>query len=199
MENNRENEENISKINNIEEKVEAIIFLSKEMITVKELAQFYRLENCEMEKILLSLKEKRKNTGINLKIENGIVNLVTNPIFGSDIKRFFNPEMKLKKLSRSAMETLAIIAYKGPITKAEIEQIRSVGVDKNMSNLLERKLIYISGKKKSMGTPNLYEVTDDFYSYLNIHGKEELPGNEQFQKIEMLYKEDQKAGNEEQV
>ena len=50
-----------------------------------------------------------------------------------------------------------------------------------------------------MGTPNLYEVTDDFYSYLNIHGKEELPGNEQFQKIEMLYKEDQKAGNEEQV
>ena len=190
MENNRENEENISKINNIEEKVEAIIFLSKEMITVKELAQFYRLENCEMEKILLSLKEKRKNTGINLKIENGIVNLVTNPLFGSDIKRFFNPEMKLKKLSRSAMETLAIIAYKGPITKAEIEQIRSVGVDKTMSNLLERKLIYISGKKKSMGTPNLYEVTDDFYSYLNIHGKEELPGNKQFQKIEMLYKED---------
>ena len=195
MENNRENEENISKINNIEEKVEAIIFLSKEMITVKELAQFYRLENCEMEKILLSLKEKRKNTGINLKIENGIVNLVTNPLFGSDIKRFFNPEMKLKKLSRSAMETLAIIAYKGPITKAEIEQIRSVGVDKTMSNLLERKLIYISGKKKSMGTPNLYEVTDDFYSYLNIHGKEELPGNEQFQKIELLYKEDENFEN----
>ena len=197
MENNKENEENINEISNIEEKVEAIIFLSKEMVTIKELAQFYRMENFEMEKILLSLKEKRKSTGINLKIENGIVNLVSNPLFGFDIKRFFNPEMKLKKLSRSAMETLAIIAYKGPITKAEIEQIRSVGVDKTMSNLLERKLIYISGKKKSMGTPNLYEVTDDFYSYLNIHGKEELPGNEQFQKIEMLYKEDQKAGNEE--
>ena len=195
MENNRENEENINEISNIEEKVEAIIFLSKEMVTIKELAQFYRMENFEMEKILLSLKEKRKSTGINLKIENGIVNLVSNPLFGFDIKRFFNPEMKLKKLSRSAMETLAIIAYKGPITKAEIEQIRSVGVDKTMSNLLERKLIYISGKKKSMGTPNLYEVTDDFYSYLNIHGKEELPGNEQFQKIELLYKEDENFGN----
>ena len=195
MENNRENEENINEISNIEEKVEAIIFLSKEMVTIKELAQFYRMENFEMEKILLSLKEKRKSTGINLKIENGIVNLVSNPLFGFDIKRFFNPEMKLKKLSRSAMETLAIIAYKGPITKAEIEQIRSVGVDKTMSNLLERKLIYISGKKKSMGTPNLYEVTDDFYSYLNIHGKEELPGNEQFQKIELLYKEDENFEN----
>ena len=195
MENNRENEENINEISNIEEKVEAIIFLSKEMVTIKELAQFYRMENFEMEKILLSLKEKRKSTGINLKIENGIVNLVSNPLFGFDIKRFFNPEMKLKKLSRSAMETLAIIAYKGPITKTEIEQIRSVSVDKTMSNLLERKLIYISGRKKTAGTPNLYEVTEDFYSYLNICSREELPGNEQFQKIELLYKEDENFGN----
>ena len=195
MENNRENEENINEISNIEEKVEAIIFLSKEMVTVKELAQFYRMENFEMEKILLSLKEKRKSTGINLKIENGIVNLVSNPLFGFDIKRFFNPEMKLKKLSRSAMETLAIIAYKGPITKTEIEQIRSVSVDKTMSNLLERKLIYISGRKKTAGTPNLYEVTEDFYSYLNICSREELPGNEQFQKIELLYKEDENFEN----
>ncbi len=198
-ENKKEEKQDIvqtqNKIVDIEEKVEAIIFLSKEMITVKELAQFYGMENFEMEEILHNLKEKRKNTGINLKIENEIVCLVSNPLFGSDIKRFFNPEMKLKKLSRSAMETLAIIAYKGPITKAEIEQIRSVGVDKTMSNLLERKLIYISGKKKSMGTPNLYEVTDDFYSYLNIHGKQELPGNEQFQKIELLYKEDENDEN----
>ena len=196
MENNRENEENINKFNNIEEKLEAIIFLSKEMITIKELAQFYGMENFEMEEVLNNLREKRKNTGINLKIENGIACLVSNPLFGSDVKRFFNPEMKLKKLSRSAMETLAIIAYKGPITKAEIEQIRSVGVDKTMSNLLERKLIYISGRKKTAGTPNLYEVTDDFYSYLNIRNREELPGNEQFQEIELLYKEDEKTENE---
>ena len=196
MENNRENEENINKFNNIEEKLEAIIFLSKEMITIKELAQFYGMENFEIEEVLNNLREKRKNTGINLKIENGIVCLVSNPLFGSDVKRFFNPEMKLKKLSRSAMETLAIIAYKGPITKVEIEQIRSVGVDKTMSNLLERKLIYICGRKKTAGTPNLYEVTDDFYSYLNIRNREELPGNEQFQEIELLYKEDEKTENE---
>ena len=196
MENNRENEENINKFNNIEEKLEAIIFLSKEMITIKELAQFYGMENFEIEEVLNNLREKRKNTGINLKIENGIVCLVSNPLFGSDVKRFFNPEMKLKKLSRSAMETLAIIAYKGPITKAEIEEIRSVGVDKTMSNLLERKLIYICGRKKTAGTPNLYEVTDDFYSYLNIRNREELPGNEQFQEIELLYKEDEKTENE---
>ena len=61
-----------SKIENIEEKVEAIIFLSKEMITVKELAQFYDMENFEMEEVLYNLRKKRRNTGINLKIENGI-------------------------------------------------------------------------------------------------------------------------------
>ncbi len=183
-------------INEIEEKVEAIIFLAKEMVTVQELAQFYVMENFEMEEVLHSLREKRKNTGINLKIENGGVFLVSNPLFGFDVKRFFNPEMKLKKLSRSAMETLAIIAYKGPVTKAEIEQIRGAGADKTMANLLERKLIYISGKKKSIGTPNLYEVTEDFYSYLNIHGREELPGSEQFQKIDLLYREDEKMETE---
>ena len=183
-------------INEIEEKVEAIIFLAKEMVTVQELAQFYAMENFEMEEVLHSLREKRKNTGINLKIENGAVFLVSNPLFGFDVKRFFNPEMKLKKLSRSAMETLAIIAYKGPVTKAEIEQIRGVRADKTMANLLERKLIYISGKKKSIGTPNLYEVTEDFYSYLNIHGREELPGSEQFQKIDLLYREDEKMETE---
>lgn len=188
--------QNENKIADIEEKVEAIIFLSKEMITVKELAQFYNMENFEMEEILNNLREKRKNTGINLKIENGGVFLVSNPLFGFDVKRFFNPEMKLKKLSRSAMETLAIIAYKGPVTKAEIEQIRGAGADKTMANLLERKLIYISGKKKSIGTPNLYEVTEDFYSYLNIHGREELPGSEQFQKIDLLYREDEKMKTE---
>ena len=181
------------RISEIEEKVEAIIFLAKEIVTVQELAQFYTMEKFEMEEVLYNLREKRKNTGINLKIENGAVYLVSNPLFGFEVKRFFNPEMKLKKLSRSAMETLAIIAYKGPVTKAEIEQIRGAGADKTIANLLERKLIYISGKKKSIGTPNLYEVTDDFYSYLNIHGKQELPGNEQFQKIDLLYKEDEKT------
>jgi len=184
------------RISEIEEKVEAIIFLAKEIVTVEELAQFYTMEKFEMEEVLYNLREKRKNTGINLKIENGAVYLVSNPLFGFEVKRFFNPEMKLKKLSRSAMETLAIIAYKGPVTKAEIEQIRGAGADKTMANLLERKLIYISGKKKSIGTPNLYEVTEDFYSYLNIHGKEELPGSEQFQKIDLLYREDEKIKTE---
>ena len=173
---------------NLEDRVETIVFLSKEQLTIEELAKFYEVEFSKMEEILLNLKEKRKTSGINVKIENGIIMLVSNPLYGEDVKRFFNPEMKIKKLTRSTMETLAIIAYKGPITKTEIEQIRGVNVEKTMTNLLEKNLIYISGKKKTIGTPNLYEVTEDFYSYLNINGKEELPGFEQYEKIELLYK-----------
>ena len=173
---------------NLEDRVETIVFLSKEQLTVEELAKFYEIELSKMEEILLNLKEKRKTSGINVKIENGMIMLVSNPLYGEDVKRFFNPEMKIKKLTRSTMETLAIIAYKGPITKTEIEQIRGVSVEKTMANLLEKNLVYISGKKKTIGTPNLYEVTEDFYSYLNINGKEELPGFEQYEKIELLYK-----------
>ena len=173
---------------NLEDRVETIVFLSKEQLTVEELAKFYEIELSKMEEILLNLKEKRKTSGINVKIENGIIMLVSNPLYGEDVKRFFNPEMKIKKLTRSTMETLAIIAYKGPITKTEIEQIRGVSVEKTMANLLEKNLVYISGKKKTIGTPNLYEVTEDFYSYLSINDKTELPGFEQYEKIELLYK-----------
>lgn len=174
--------------NKLSERVETLVFLSKDMLSIEELAKFFEVNNDEMKEIVLKLKEDRKETGINIKIENNIVSLVSNPLFGEDVKKFFNPEMKLKKLSKSTMETLAIIAYKGPITKGEIEKIRGVGVEKVMSNLLEKNLVYISGKKKSIGTPNLYEVTEDFYSYLNIKNKDELPGYEQFEKIKLVNK-----------
>ena len=176
----------------IEEKLEAIIFLSKEMLKIDKLASFYNIEKKELEKILLNLKEKRKDSGINLKIENDVVYFVSNPLFGLDIKNFFNPEVKLKKLSKSAMETLAIIAYKGPVTKLEIEQIRGVSAEKSLAALQEKKLIYISGKKKAIWTPNLYEVSEEFYSYLNIQKKSQLPGFEQFEKIKLLYGDESK-------
>lgn len=174
--------------NKLLERLETIIFLSKDPLSVEELSKFFNIDCTEMKTSILKLKENRRETGINIKIENDFVSLVSNPLFGEDVKNFFNPEMKLKKLSKSTMETLAIIAYKGPITKGEIEKIRGVGVEKVMSNLLEKNLIYISGKKKSIGTPNLYEVTEDFYSYLNIQKKDELPGYEQFEKIELVNK-----------
>ena len=65
---------------NLEDRVETIVFLSKEQLTVEELAKFYEIELSKMEEILLNLKEKRKTSGINVKIENGMIMLVSNPL-----------------------------------------------------------------------------------------------------------------------
>ena len=187
----------MEKTENVANRMETLIFLSKEPLMIEELAKFYNLSLKETEEILLALKKKRKKSGINIRIENGEVFLVSNPLYGEDVKKFFNPELKIKKLTKPTMETLAIIAYKGPITKGEIEQIKGVSVEKTMANLLEKNLIYISGKKKAIGTPNLYEVTEDFYSYLNITEKSELPGYSQYEKIDLLYKENEDKSSEE--
>ena len=71
---------------NIENKMETLIFLSKEPITVEELAKFYSLSLDETNEILSMLKEKRKESGINIRIENGSVFLVSNPLYGEDVK-----------------------------------------------------------------------------------------------------------------
>ena len=170
----------------LKNKIEALIFLSKEPLSTDELSKYFKLEKQQVEEAVNELREDKKNTGINLKIDKEILSFVTNPSCGEEIKNFFHPEMKIKKLSKSAMETLAIIAYKGPITKGEIEVIRGVSAEKAIGNLLEKNLIYISGKKKSIGTPNIYNVTEDFYSYLNIDKEESLPGYEEFRKINLL-------------
>ena len=181
----------------LKNKIEAIIFLSKEPVTLDELIKHFKLEREKIEEAVNELKEDKKSTGINLKFDKDILSFVSNPICGEEIKNFFNPELKIKKLSKSTMETLAIIAYKGPITKSEIELIRGVSEEKAVGNLLEKNLIYISGKKKSIGTPNLYCVTEDFYSYLNIDASESLPGYDEFRKIRFFTNKDEADETEE--
>ena len=181
----------------LKNKIEAIIFLSKEPLTIDELIKHFKLEREKIEEAVNELKEDKKSTGINLKFDKDILSFVSNPICGEEIKNFFNPELKIKKLSKSTMETLAIIAYKGPITKSEIELIRGVSAEKAVGNLLEKNLIYISGKKKSIGTPNLYCVTEDFYSYLNIDASESLPGYDEFRKIRFFTNKDEADETEE--
>lgn len=169
--------------------IEAIIFLSDKPVPIEELADFLNKTVEETKTLLLELKEKRENTGINLEIKEEMVKFVTNPNCGKAIQDFFNPTVKVKKLSKSSMETLTIIAFKGPITKSAIEDIKGVSVDGSIQTLLEKKLIYASGRKKSLGNPKLYEVTENFYGYVGIESKEELFNMEKAQWLKE-YKED---------
>lgn len=158
----------------IKSDIEAIIYLSKEILSVSELSSFFKISEDLMNEILKEMEEEYQNKGINIKVEEGNVFLRTNPIKGEVIKNFFTPELKLRKLSKSSFEVLAVIAYKGPITKSEIEEIREVGVDHIIPVLLEKKLIKVVGKKKSIGAPNLYEITEDFLAYIGLKNKEDL-------------------------
>jgi len=87
-----------------------------------------------------------------------------------------NGDKYIKKLSSAAMETLAIIAYKQPVTKMDIEQIRGVSSDYSVQKLLEKELVYISGRKEdAIGKPLLYCTTKHFMDYLGINSPEQLP------------------------
>lgn len=158
----------------IQKEIEAIIYLSNETLTIRDLSEYFEKPIEEIENILKSLKDLKKDNGINLSLDKGIVKFVTNPECGEVIQQYFNPEVKIRKLSKSSMETLTIIAFKGPITKGEIEKIKGVSVDGSIQTLLEKKLVVSVGHKKALGNPKLYEVTEDFYGYVGVSSKEEL-------------------------
>ena len=159
----------------IKEKLEAIIFLGGDSVKVKDIAKSFSISVIETVEILNELKENRKNTGINLIIEDEIVHFVTNPACGEAVNNFFQQEAKPKKLSEAALETISIIAYKQPVTKSEIEAIRGVASDRLITNLEEKKFIKVCGKRESPGRPNLYSVTENFLAYLGISSVRELP------------------------
>jgi segregation and condensation protein B len=100
--------------------------------------------------------------------------MVTNPAYADWITLFKNLTLN-NKLSEQALETLAIIAYKQPITKAEIEKIRGVNSDYAIKTLMEKKLIKIIGKKEVPGRPFLYGTTKEFLKVFGISSLNELP------------------------
>lgn len=89
-----------------------------------------------------------------------------------------------KRLSRSALETLSIVAYKQPVTKSELEKIRGVSCDYAIQKLLEKELVTISGRADTIGKPLLYSVTNRFMDYFGIKGLEDLPTPKDFKEPE---------------
>jgi segregation and condensation protein B len=104
---------------------------------------------------------------------------VTNPEFAEWVKKFRSSHMS-SKLSMPALETLAIIAYKQPIIRAEIEQIRGVNSDSAIRTLLEKRLIKIMGRKEVPGRPFLYGTTREFLQYFGLRDLTELPTLKEF-------------------
>ncbi len=107
---------------------------------------------------------------------------LTKPAYQNSVSILLKQQSK-KRLSAAAMETLSIIAYKQPITKGQIEQIRGVGCDYAIQKLLEKSLAEIKGKEDSPGKPLLYGTTDFFMQYFGINSLQDLPTPKDFEKI----------------
>src|ERR1700761_762482 len=166
----------------VELTIEALIFSSEQSLRVEEIA--YCLQSVfehdiaieEISKGLENIHEKYQDERFAIelvKISNGYQFLT---------KKTYHPVISLlqaqkskKRLSQAAMETLAIIAYKQPVTKTDVEQIRGVNCDYSVQKLLEKELISIVGKSDAVGRPILYGTSAMFMDYFGINDISELP------------------------
>lgn len=160
----------------LERTVEALLFAATEPISVRELARAADSNSAAIRKILVSLKETldRERRPWDLVEIAGAHRLVTRPEFHSAIQRL-KSQASQRKLTQAALETLALIAYRQPIGRAEIESVRGVNAGPVLRVLLEKKLIQISGRGTGVGQPLLYGTTDFFLENFGLKNIAELP------------------------
>ncbi len=156
--------------------IEALVFASPEPLTPKML--FKLLENEPREDVELAIASLQRDYegrgGLQLVEVAGGYQIVTRPEMHEWVRRLFH-ERKTQKLSVQALETLAVIAYKQPITAPEIAEIRAVNTSGVLNTLLERHLIKISGRKAVVGRPFLYSTTREFLIRFGLRDLSDLP------------------------
>ena len=130
----------------------------------------------DIQEALAKLQEKYKSEEFSFEVikSGGGYQFLTKPAYQSSIGIYLKQQSK-KRLSTSALETLSIIAYKQPVTKAEIEQIRGVNCDYSVQKLLEKNLVEIRGKAETIGRPLIYGTSEKFMDYFGINELSELP------------------------
>ena len=162
--------------------IEALIFASEQGIRTEEIV--YCLQAAaerdftadEVKKCLNNIQAKYRdeNFAIELVHINNGYQFLTKKSYHSVIS-LLQLQRSKKKLSQAALETLAIIAYKQPVTKTDVEQIRGVNCDYSVQKLLEKELISIVGKSETVGKPILYGTSSLFMDYFGINSIQELP------------------------
>ena len=179
-----------AKMDNINNIVEAIIFSSGQPIQKKDICEKVpELTTQELNKIIKELQKKyTEECGILLVEFNGKVQFTSNPRYGDIVADVLTP-LKEKSLTKTLLEVLATIAYKQPITKLEIEDMRGgVNSEYAITGLLKAGLIEAVGRKKAVGNPILYGTTDEFLKKFEITSLEELPDLvEVMEKIQLIY------------
>ena len=161
--------------------IQAVLFSSPNPLKEEELYGVIKKEHPEVEEaaILEALKELQyeyqlDKYGIEIQHSGSGYSFVSKPSFYPYIVNYIETIQK-RRLSKSALETLSIIAFQPDCTKLDIETIRGVSSDYAIERLLERELIEISGRRDTPGHPTTYKTTDKFLDYFGIHSVEDLP------------------------
>lgn len=169
----------------LEAKIEAMLFLSARPVSFKKLAKILDVSDKEARDAVDSLSEKKnvENSGVHVIVANNAVELGSNPGF-TDVLAAFSKEEVESELTRPQLETLTIVAYRGPITKPEIEHIRGVNCSLILRNLLMRGLVI--EKEDPDQLLRKYSISSEMLRHLGIHAVEELPNFGEFSKNEKI-------------
>lgn len=165
--------------------IHALLFVSDRPVSADRLAE--ALGDVDKEVVVNLLEELRDelqngDSPYQLREIAGGYQLVTSPRFAPYIRRMLQIK-KSNKLSRSALETLAIIAYKQPVTRAEVESVRGVSVAYAFDTLQEKRLIKVAGVAEVPGRPKLYRTTEEFLVHFGIKSLKELPSMDEIREM----------------
>lgn len=157
-------------------RIEAVLYVTGEPVRATELAKALRVTEKELWAAVHALRDEYnfQQRGFTLNIYGSHIQLATRPLYAADVVHLLQPVQK-QSLSQAVMETLAVVAYKQPVTKAEVEQVRGVRCDYSIQSLVSKGLIAEVGRKDAVGHPILYGTTDEFLRHFGISSLHELP------------------------
>jgi len=174
--------------NGIKAVIEALLFASEKPLMLEQIKDALdNLTTDEIRKNIEELKEEyeKANRGMRIVEIAGGFQMITPPAFAFFLRKLYKGR-RVERLSTPALETLAIIAYKQPVTRLEIESIRNVNIDGMVKTFLDKGLIRIAGRKKAPGRPRVYGTTRQFLELFGLKSLGELPKIEGFLKPEVM-------------
>ncbi|MBK9372393.1 MAG: SMC-Scp complex subunit ScpB [Holophagales bacterium] len=164
--------------------VEALLFAASKPVSLDKLAEAAELPEEVVSAAVAALEDACAAAGRGVRLDRvaGGVRLVTRPEYDYPVRRLLGLDGRTK-LSMAALETLAIVAYRQPVTGPEIAELRSVNSSSSIRTLLDRKLITTAGRKEVVGTPFLYKTTKEFMVHFGLQGLGDLPKPEELEAI----------------
>ena len=160
----------------IKSAIESMMFVWGEPLAIKDIADIFNVDKKEIYEACKELQDEyeQEGRGIVIREVNKSFQFVTRKENLSYIERLCTP-VRRRRLSQSALETLAIVAYKQPVTKGEIEAVRGIRCDRVLEGLIAKNLVTIVGRAETVGRPNLYGTTNEFLKQFEFESLKDLP------------------------